>query len=63
MAHARRKFEHALENNNPRAEHALLKIQQLYQIEAIIRELELPVDEIKAIRQEKPLPVLLKTGT
>lgn len=63
MAHARRKFEHALENDRPRAEFALLKIQQLYQIEAQIREQELSADEIKAIRLEKSLPVLLEMET
>jgi transposase len=58
MAHARRKFEHALENDKKRAEHALLMIQQLYDIERHVRELQLPADEIKAIRMEKSLPVL-----
>ena len=60
MAHARRKFEHALENDRPRAEFALLKIQQLYQIEANIREQQLLPDQVKAIRQEYSLPVLLE---
>lgn len=63
MAHARRKFEHALENDRPRAEYALLKIQQLYQIEANIREQLLSPDEIKAIRNEKAWPVLLEMET
>jgi len=63
MAHARRKFEHALENDHPRAEFALLKIQQLYQIETQIREQELSADEIKAIRHEESLPVLLEMET
>jgi len=63
MAHARRKFEHALGNDRPRAEFALLKIQQLYQIEANIREEGLPSDQIQAIRQQQALPVLLEMET
>lgn len=63
MAHARRKFEHALENDRSRAEFALLKIQQLYQVETQIREQELSADEIKVIRHEKALPVLLEMET
>jgi transposase len=68
MAHARRKFEHALDNDPQRAEFALSKIRQLYQVEASIREQQISPDEIKAIRLEKSLPVLqemeiwLKTG-
>jgi len=64
IAHARRKFEHALDNDRPRAEFALLKIQQLYQVEANIREQEeLSADEIKAIHQQHSLPVLLEMET
>jgi transposase len=53
MAHARRKFEHAKDNDPKRAEFALLKIQQLYKIEAHIREQQLNPDQIKEIRQQK----------
>ncbi len=60
MAHARRKFEHALENDRPRAEYALLKIQQLYQIEANIHEQLLPPDQIKTLRHEKAVPILIE---
>lgn len=63
MAHARRKFEHALDNDRQRAEYALLKIQQLYDIERQVRELQLPVDEIKAMRLEKSWPVLQELET
>ena len=63
MAHARRKFEHALENDPQRAEFALSKIQQLYQIETNIREQQLSADDIKAIRHEKSLPILLEMET
>jgi transposase len=60
MAHARRKFEHALENDPQRAGYALSKIQQLYQIERSISEQQLTDDQVKATRMEKSLPVLLE---
>lgn len=63
MAHARRKFEHAKDNDPTRAAFALLKIQQLYQIEAQIREQHLSIDEIKAIREQKSWPVLQEMET
>lgn len=58
MAHVRRKFEQALENDPERANHALVLIQQLYQIERQCKEEQLPVEEIKNIRQQKSLPIL-----
>jgi len=58
MAHARRKFEQALENDPQRAEYALAKMQDLYDIERKARELELSFDERKKLRQEESLPVL-----
>ena len=63
MAHARRKFEHALDNDPQRAEFALSKIRQLYRIEEHIREQQLSTDDIKAIRHEKSLPILLEMET
>jgi hypothetical protein len=38
MAHARRYFEHALDNDRPRAEKVLLWMQQLYAVEREARE-------------------------
>ena len=58
MAHARRKFEHARDNDPERAETALLMFGQLYDIERQAREDELDVVQIKKLRQEKALPVL-----
>ncbi len=58
MAHARRKFEQALENNKERAEYALKEIQKLYAVERECREASLGYQERKAERQEKSLPVL-----
>ena len=60
MAHARRKFEHALDNDPHRAEQALLMFQDLYFIERNAREQSLDFDQVKEFRREKALPVLNK---
>lgn len=56
MAHARRKFEQALENDREGAEHAMGIIRQLYAIERAGRELS--PQERHALRQEKSVPLL-----
>ncbi len=58
MAHARRKFEQALDNDPERAEYALKKIQELYKIERTAREQELSFDKRKKLRQKESLPLL-----
>jgi transposase len=58
MAHARRKFEHARDNDQVRASHALGLFQKLYQIERNNREAGLNNDQIREIRQENALPIL-----
>lgn len=58
MAHARRKFEHALENNPTLAEHALKMFRDLYRVESEARQEYLPFDQLKDLRQEKSKPVL-----
>jgi len=58
MAHARRKFYEALQNDKERAEHALSMFQELYAIEHRIREARLVGDEVVRMRQEEALPVL-----
>ncbi len=58
MAHARREFENAKENDKERAEYVLLKMQELYTVEKVCREACLSYDERRAERQEKSLPVL-----
>lgn len=58
MAHARRKFEHALNNDREKAEKALVWIGKLYDIEREAREKELPYEIIKALRQGKALAIL-----
>jgi transposase len=58
MAHARRYFEQALDNDKQRAEHALTQIQSLYDIERTCREGNYTHQQREALRQEKSLPVL-----
>ncbi len=58
MAHARRYFEHALDNDKSRAEKVLLWIQQLYTVERQAREEHLSVKDRYALRQTKALPVM-----
>jgi len=58
MAHARRYFEHALDNDRPRAEKVLLWMQELYAIEREAREQNLSAEDRYALRQAKALPVM-----
>jgi transposase len=63
MAHARRYFEKALGNDNERAEHILLKIQELYKIEKSARKKNLSYQERYALRKEKAVPILEEIKT
>jgi transposase len=56
MAHARRMFIDALDNDEARAEHVLGEVQKLYAIEDEIKALS--ADQKKNIRQEKSTPIL-----
>ena len=58
MAHIRRHFELALDENRPAAEHALTQIQHLYRIEQLCDEARLSFDERKARRQELARPIM-----
>lgn len=58
MAHARRKFEHAQDNNPILAAKALKMFQYLYDIERGAREGSLSVDAIKELRQKESKPIL-----
>ena len=58
MAHARRYFEKALDNDPRRADHVLLLIQKLYRIERKTKERKATVDVIKRYRLLYALPVL-----
>jgi transposase len=58
MAHARRMFNEALENDQARAGHAMKEIQKLYAIERTCRQQNLSFDEIKTVRQSESVPIL-----
>lgn len=60
MAHARRYFKEAEDNDKVRAEYALTEIQKLYAIEREIKSLS--VEEKYRIRQEQSLPILNELG-
>ena len=58
MAHARRKFSDALENDKARAEYALSMFQKLYAIERTIKDEKLSAEAILQLRQQQAVPVL-----
>lgn len=62
MAHARRMFNDALDNDEVRASHALQEIQKLYVIERICKEQQLNFAEVQAVRQLKSVPILKSLG-
>jgi hypothetical protein len=57
-AHARRKFEQALENDPAPARYAMLKIQELYAIERKATEGNFTPDQIKELREKESYPIL-----
>lgn len=63
MAHARRKFHEALQNDPPRAEHALRLFGKLYEVERKIKNQSLTGDAVIHIRQQEALPVLQELKT
>ena len=58
MAHARRKFYDALDNDKKRSEWMLNKIKHLYEIESQCRDENLTVSDRFLLRQHKALPIL-----
>jgi transposase len=62
MAHARRMFNDALENDEVRASHAMQEIQKLYTIERICKEQQLNFAEIKEVRRLKAVRILRDLG-
>lgn len=62
MAHARRKFSEALQNDKVRSEYVLQYMQQLYAIEEYGRDHKLAFDEIYQLRQQKAVPILEHLG-
>ncbi|HEU4609592.1 MAG TPA: IS66 family transposase [Chitinophagaceae bacterium] len=62
LAHSRRYFTEALQNDRQRAEYVLGKMQQLYAIERECQQKALSFDERKAVRCECALPILDALG-
>ena len=58
MAHARRKFDEALDNDKDRAGYVLTEMQKLYAIEKMGRDKSLSKEDLFAARQEQAVPVL-----
>ena len=58
MAHARRKFTEALDNDQVRAEYVLAEMQKLYDVERICRESTFAHQQRYELRQDKSVPVL-----
>jgi transposase len=58
MAHARRYFEKALDNDKLRAEYVLAELQKVYAVERQAKEPSLKTDERTKLRKEVALPVL-----
>lgn len=58
MAHARRKFNDALQSDEPRATHALKLFQKLYAIEKRIKEEGIIGDAVVTLRQQEAVPLL-----
>ena len=58
MAHARRYFEKALDNDANRAGHALSQIQDLYAIERHARQADLSDHQRYVLRQQQAVPLL-----
>ena len=58
MAHARRYFDKAKDNDSERAEYMLRKIQQLYELERELRDQEADWEKKLEIRQKLAVPIL-----
>lgn len=59
MAHGRRYFEKALDNDRERAQYALTAIQKLYAIERTAKEQEgFSTDQLTELRQKESVPIL-----
>ena len=58
MAHARRKFDEAKNNDSVRAEYVLKQMRELYAIERRAKELAFDFEKRKELRQKESLPIL-----
>lgn len=62
MAHARRYFSEARDNDIARADYVLEQMQQLYAIERSCKEKELDYDQRKEVRIKEAVPILEALG-
>ena len=62
MAHSRRKYREAKDNDPKRAEYVLERMQDLYEVERYARDEELNHEQRKELRQELSAPVLKELG-
>jgi transposase len=60
MAHARRKFDQAQDNDPDRAKYVLTLIQKLYDVEREARESNMDADKRKALRLVKSKPLMVE---
>lgn len=58
MAHARRKFDEARNNDPARAEHMLKLMQKLYNVERKAKDMNMTHDQRRTLRQEESSPLL-----
>ena len=58
MAHARRYFEQALDNDKSVAEYFLNELQKVYEVEREIKEENKTKQEILSLRKEQSRPIL-----
>lgn len=58
MAHARRKFDEAKDNDLARASYVLTEMQKLYALERQVKEQQLSAEEIAARRQHESVAIL-----
>ena len=63
MAHVRRKFEHALNNDRQRADHVLRLMQQLYDLEENYRIGQYSYQKRRTLRQEQAAPIMAELKT
>lgn len=62
MAHARRMFNDALENDQQRAGYAMREFGKLYAIERSCKEQSLSISQIRTVRLERSIPILTSLG-
>ena len=58
LAHARRKFDEAKDNDLAKASYVLTEIQKLYALERQVKEDELSDDALYQLRQQQAVPIL-----